>query len=220
MKKLVLLIIVGILNCGITTAQNANRSGFFMELGIGGLVGNTPRTSISVVDNIVFSKCLSGSVVDFGLGARIRMSNHWSYEVKAESQIPLNNPVNALVGRFLPIGFRYTSSELWRNYSWYAHFDLGGAITVNRGVIGLGNINLDDTVIGPSSTEADYMDIKGYVGLEGYGTAYSLGIGVNLTTHLYIEGAFGGQMIFKGFGKNGLGLLNYGTVSGIVGYRF
>ena len=78
MKRYVLLILVAILTSGISTAQHANRSGFFLEAGIGGLVGNTPRNSFSITDNVMYYKCLSGAAADFGLGARARMNNHWA----------------------------------------------------------------------------------------------------------------------------------------------
>lgn len=226
--------LLSILTSGIATAQNANRSGFFMELGIGGMVGDTPLSSISITDNVVYYKCLTGAAADFGLGGRFRFADHWAYEIKAEAQIPLDNPVNALVGRALPIGFRYISGELWRNYSIYAHINLGGAVSVNRGIIGRGNIDFnssdnkniidyikdhgwEDGVLTP---DLPTSDLKGYVGLEGYGVAYSLGIGVNITTHLYLEGCLNAQSIIGGYGKDGKGMLNYGNASCVIGYRF
>lgn len=226
--------LMSILTIGIVKAQNANRSGFFMELGIGGLVGNTPRSSLSIADNIVYYKCVSGAAVDFGMGARFKTSNHWAYEFKAEGQIPLSNPANALVGRLLPVGFRYTSGELWRNYSIFVHLNIGGAITVCNGMVGRDNLRMNaseankisDIILSESSAaevlypDTPEMKIKGYVGLEGYGVAYSAGIGINLTTHLYVEGCFNAQAMFNCFGKNGKETLNYGIAALILGYRF
>lgn len=210
---------MAILTSGLAVAQNANRHGFFIEAGVGGLVGNTPRTSISVVDNVMYYKCLSGAVADFGLGGRFRIGNQWAYETKAEVQISFTNPINALVGRVLPIGFRFTSVEFWRNYSIYAHLNLGAAITGNSGIIGRENLisNSKYMTIYPNTTETD---IKGYVGMVSYGIAYSTGVGVNITTHLYLEGCFSAQTLFSCFGKNGKGIINYGIVSCVIGYRF
>ena len=211
MKKIILLILLAILTSGIAAGQNANRSGFFMELGIGGLVGDTPRSSISITDNVVSYKCLAGAAADFGLGGRIRIGNHWAYEIKAEAQMPLSNPIFSLVGRGLPIGFRYTSIEFLKNYSLYAHFNLGGAIVVNRGMVDydqLWTANMNDSKLG-------YVD-----GGEGYGAAYSAGFGLNITTHLYAECVFNGQAMFRSYGKDGSGTHNYGVVGCIVGYRF
>lgn len=211
MKKVFLVLVMAILTSGIATAQNANRTGFFLEVGIGGLVGNTPRNSFSVTDNVMYYKCLSGAAADFGLGARLRMNNHWAYEFKAEATIPLVNPIHALVGRCLPLGFRYTSPEIWRNYSLYTHFNLGGAIVVNRGMMwGGGNILYPNT---------EDFNIK-YNGEEGYGIAYSLGIGANITTHFYAEACLNAQAMFDVFGKEGIGMANYGMIAFLFGYRF
>lgn len=212
MKKEILVLVMAILSIGIATAQNANHTGFFLEAGIGGLVGNTPRTNIiSVTDNVMYYKCLSGAAADFGLGRRTRMSNHWAYEFKVEATIPMSNTINTLVGRCL-FGFRYTSPEIWRNYSLYTHFDLGGAIVANRGII-MGH----DNIIYPNTEELKirYKDYE-----EGFGVAYSLGIGANITTHFYAEACLNAQAMFDVFGKNGLGMANYGVIAFLLGYRF
>ncbi|MDE7420574.1 MAG: hypothetical protein K2N35_10230 [Muribaculaceae bacterium] len=198
---------MAILSSGIAMAQNANRHGFFLELGIGGLVGDTPRSSIFTTDNVLKYKYLSGGSADFGLGGRVRFGNHWAYEIKAEAQFPFANPIHSLVGRALPIGFRYTSVEIYRNYSLYTHFNLGGAVTMNRGLCN------SDQLLLPNMNEVslDYV---------GFGAAYSLGVGVNITTHLYIEAVFNGQVILESYGKNGKGTNNYGMVGCVAGYRF
>ena len=208
MKKVLILLLLVILSVGVTKAQNANRNGFFLELGVGGLVGSTPRSSILVTDNIVKYKCLTGGASEVGLGARFRFANHWAYEIKAEAQFPFANPIHSLVGRVLPIGFRYTSVELYKNYSLYGHFNIGGAIVVNGGICDELPVNMNEDKLG-------YVD-----GGERYGAAYSLGLGINITTHLYIEAVFDGQVIFNSYGKTGLNTNNYGMVGCVVGYRF
>lgn len=212
-------------------AQNANRSGFFLEAGIGGMIGDSPRTSISVTNNVMSYKCISGTVGDFGLGVRLRVANHWAYEIKAEGQFPFKKPLQALVGRFLPVGFRYTSGELWRNYSIYAHVNFGGAITVNNGIIGRDNLKHSSTsvidmikddyhgsfVLFPNTPETE---IIGYVGNEGYGVSYSAGVGVNLTNHLYIEACLNAQTLFNCYGQKGKGSITNGVAGCIIGYKF
>lgn len=211
---------MAILVAGVATAQNANRHGFFLELGVGGIVGSTPRTGVSIVGNTVYSKCLSGAAADFGFGGRFRIKNHWAYEVKAEAQIPVNNPRYSLVGRIMPVGFRYTSSELWRNYSCYAHFNLGGALCVTRGNVTY-NLRDNNAFVGNYFIDAPYeINIRNEGGEEGWGISYSVGTGINLTTHLYLEANYSSQVMFNSYRKHGHEILNYGIVAGVVGYRF
>ena len=231
MKKIIFILLGILFIVGMASAQNANRSGFFLEAGVGGMVGDSPRTSITVENNVMQYKCISGTVADFGMGVRMRFANHWAYEIKAEGQFPLEKPLQALVGRFLPIGFRYTSGELWRNHSIFAHINLGGAITVNNGIIGEGNLHHSSTnvidmikddhhgsfVLFPNTPETE---IIGYVGKEGYGISYSAGVGVNLSNHLYIEGCLNAQSFFNSFGQNGKGIVTGGVATFILGYRF
>ena len=215
MKRFLILIILTLSFAGLTSAQNANRSGFLVEVGIGGMVGNTPRSSILITNNVMQYKCASGTAVDLGLGYRFRFKSHWAYELKAEVQTGLSDPVNTLVGRFLPLGFRYTSVEVWRNYSLFVHFNIGGAVSVNRGVIAYDNFE-NDTFY-PNTPD---RPIKGYVGKEGFGPAYSLGLGANITTHFYAEACWDGQALIDSYGKNGRGIVNGGIVAFILGYRF
>lgn len=174
------------------------------------MVGNTPRSSILINNNVVTYKCLSGVAADFGFGGRFRFNKHWAYEVKGEAQIPFANPIYSMSVRVLPVGFRYTSNEVWRNYSLYAHANLGGVIIVNRGVYE----RYGDTLF-PKNEE-----IKLNSQSSGYGIGYSVGIGVNLTTHLYAEACYNGQAFFNVFGKTGMGTNNFGIIAFLVGYRF
>ena len=214
MKRFFVLTLLAVLISGIATAQNANRSGFFLEAGVGGLIGNTPRSSISTSNNVMYYKCLSGTAVDFGFGGRFRIGNHWAYELKIDIQSPLSSPYNNIIGRFLPVSFRYTSPEIYRNYSLYAHMNLGASIVANRGIIEYESF---DTTLFPNTPSEEIKGLKGNVGL---GPAYSLGIGVNITTHVYLEAFCNGQAIIGAYGKNGNEFINYGLVGVLVGYRF
>ncbi|MDE6741404.1 MAG: hypothetical protein K2J58_03635 [Muribaculaceae bacterium] len=213
MKRFFILIILVFSLAGLACAQNANRSGFLVEVGIGGMVGDTPRSSILVTNNVMQYKCASGAAVDLGLGFRFRFKSHWAYELKVEGQTALSAPMHTLTGRFLPLGFRYTSVEVWRNYSLFVHFNIGGAVAMNRGVIRY----LNNETFYPNTPD---RPIKGYAGEEGYGPAYSLGLGANVTTHFYAEACWNGQVIFDGYRKNGKDMLNDGIVAFILGYRF
>lgn len=223
MKRYILLVLVAILSLGIATAQNANRNGFFLEAGIGGLIGDTPRMSITIVDNVVYNKCVYGTAADLGLGGRFRIGNHWAYELKAEGMIPLCDPINAVVGRFLPIGFRYTSGELWKNYSIYAHANIGGAMTGLNGKTESCNLEYSNSdshtnsgIIVPDGTTTIKLKTKDCT----FGASYSFGLGINLSTHLYLEGCFNAQFMFDVFGKDGIGTANYGMIAFLIGYRF
>lgn len=213
--------LMSILTIGIVKAQNANRSGFFMELGIGGFVGNTPRTSFSIEDNVMKYKCLNGTAADFGLGGRMRIKSHWAYEFKVDTQIPFKNMVDNLVIRLLPVGFRYTSSEILRNYSLYFHFNFGGVMSANNGIIVGGSYgNLEGDKEYPYlSNDVPEKKIRGFKKL-GYGIGYSVGIGANITQHFYMEGSFNAQVLFDCYSRNGKGIMNYGIPTFILGYRF
>ncbi len=214
MNKYLLLIVMAVTSiCGVT-AQNANRSGFFMEAGVGGVVGDNVRTEIIITDNVVREKYLSGMAGDFGLGFRLRIHRHWAYELKAEGMIPFKDPMHALVGRFLPVGFRYTSVELWRNYSLYGHFNIGGAISVNGGKFNYTKFKYKDYEYLYPNCEIKTKHNS------FFGVAYSVGIGINLTTHFYVEACYNGQSLFNCIGKKGKGTLNGGITGVIIGYRF
>lgn len=74
-----------------------------------------------------------------------------------------------------------------------------------------------DNIIYPNTEELKirYKDYE-----EGFGVAYSLGIGANITTHFYAEACLNAQAMFDVFGKNGLGMANYGVIAFLLGYRF
>ena len=224
MKRIFLLTLLAFLLSGIATAQNANRHGFFLEAGIGGMVGSTPRMSIEIVDNVVYNKCVYGTAVDLGLGGRFRIGNHWAYEVKAEGMIPLCDPINAIVGRFLPIGFRFTSGEVWKNYSVYAHANLGAALTGLSGEISRYNSSYSTQIVREYENDGiiipDASTIRLKLGDARVGASYSVGLGVNLNQHLYLEGCFDAQVMFNCCRKSADSILHFGAPLCVVGYRF
>lgn len=211
MKRIFMLFMSVIMVGFFASAQNANRKGLFLEAGIGGLIGNTPRTTLSVNNNVVQYECLTGTALNLSCGRRSRINKHWTYELQCDFQIPFEKPSQNLILKILPLGFRYYSSEFFKNYSLYCHFNVGGAATFNSGVISyIRDLNLNNP-----TEDVEHCDYS-----IGGGIAYLIGVGVNLTTRLYIEGRLSSQLIFNGFGKDGKGLLHYGMPAGVIGYRF
>lgn len=64
MKRIFMLFMSVIMVGFFASAQNANRKGLFLEAGIGGLIGNTPRTTLSVNNNVVQYECLTGTALN------------------------------------------------------------------------------------------------------------------------------------------------------------
>ncbi len=130
MKKLLAIILL--LLAGVTgaIAQNANRRGFFVEAG-GVSYWGERRLDATIG-------------VDVSLGYRVRIANHWAYEGRIGFDSPFKEFDLCYDIYFLPVGFRYTSSELVGNQSIYAFADLGISGQQHRrgrgltGVVGVG----------------------------------------------------------------------------------
>lgn len=211
MKKLLILFVMLTASTALSLAQNANRSGFFLEAGAGATVGSTPRVSYTLTNNDFTFKCASGLSVDFGLGYRLRTSSHWAYEFKANAQSVTSYLKDSFVARALPVGFRYTSVEIWRNFSLYCHFNIGAALATNNGKID----PYSDLDISGNDTP-----IEGFKDQLGCGPACSLGIGINLTTHFYMEYCWDSQAVFNTCGNDGKGMHHWGMSGLVIGYRF
>lgn len=211
MKKLLILFVMLTASTALSLAQNANRSGFFLEAGAGATVGSTPRVSYTLTNNDFTFKCASGLSVDFGLGYRLRTSSHWAYEFKANAQSVTSYLKDSFVARALPVGFRYTSVEIWRNFSLYCHFNIGGALAAGRGKIDPWS---------DLKPDAHYVPVEGFDDDLGFGAACSLGLGINLTTHFYMEYCWDSQAIFGAYGKDGKGTYHWGMSGLVIGYRF
>lgn len=211
MKKNLFLILCMIF-LGISGyAQNANRKGFFIEAGFGGLVGNSIRNCVKITDNTLQYKCLSGSIVGLDFGGRFRSSKHWAYEFKLGCQTCLSDPVYGICFRILPVGFRYTSIEVWRNISLYTHFNFGASIGLNDG-----KMPRPDIMFFPNTP---FIDIEESAS-SGIGLGYSIGFGANVTNHCYLEFCYNAQALFDCIGNKGLGTVNGGLLGGVIGYRF
>lgn len=215
MKKFLLMLLVLTAAIPGAMAQNANRSGFFLETAVGGITGSTPAIGYSAKDGKVSAYCLSGTAVNFALGFRRATARHWAYEFRMEGQIDTETHGKELSARLLPIGFRYTSPELVRNNSLFFHFNVGGALVTP-------NASPEDALprynghINPNSPRKDAKALDD----NSYGAAYELGIGVNLSNHFYVEALWDSQVMLDTFGKEGKKALHWGMVGARIGYRF
>lgn len=198
-------------------AQNANRSGFFIEAGVGGACGNTPRTALLHQDGQVLVKYASGGVFDGYLGGRFRTSNHWAFDIRLGAQAAFSALKPTLTIKAMP-GMRYTSNELFGNVSLYGALVVGGAFGFGYGLCG--------SVI-PENGEYKLDDLKhrwhlgtDYEQDDLWGVSYMIAVGLNVTTHFYAGLLWDGQYMFA---------LNQGTIFpnpswgmlGVqLGYRF
>lgn len=208
MRKFAIFIALLLAIIGTGFAQNANRKGFFIEAGVGGMIGENPRTEVLLIDDVLQYRFAAGPALDFGLGGRFRISSHWSYEIKLEYIAPFSNMGNAFTLRALPLGVRYISNELTRNISLYSHINLGYALCAISG-------HYFDNLQHYNKLNA--FESGGDV---GNGISLSIGLGVNITTHLYLEGFCNPQCLYQCFGINGDGTIFGGMAGVMIGYRF
>lgn len=203
-------------------AQNANRSGFFAEFGAGGFTGKTPRTSVTrTLDDKFEYTIAKGCALDLSLGYRLRFSNHWAYEWRFGLEASAKE-FNALFNpKIFPVGFRYTSSEFFRNNSFYVHVNLGISSCPN-GVIE--DIRYTTWRQGLHKTLGSSF---GFVLDCAMGFVYSFGCGVNLTNNLYAGIVYDAQILAcVGGGDNriyhhgGSRNIYWGTPGVRFGYRF
>lgn len=177
--------------CGY--AQNANRSGFFLEIGAGSVVGESSYTDtkeeFSVIDGslAVISKVKrdNGFKFNVGTGYRLAVSNNWAIELKA-----MGVKYNDIAVKLMP-GARYTSKELFSNVSMYIAPNIGACLYIG-----------------------DYHAL--------FGLGYSLGLGLNLTERISIGAVFEGHYLFDDIWWTDLELEspNWGTIGINIGYRF
>lgn len=200
MKRLFWFIVLLMANIFTICAQNSNRSGLFIEVGLGGVVGSTPTEREHEENGVIHLEGASGASFQIAIGGRVPIINrHWAYEGKIEALSSFSNLDVSLVLRCLPLGLRYSSSEIWKNISLYGHFDLGAALSRNNG--------------------NHYKEkIQGWMDGTG-GLAYSLGLGLNLTPRIYLECSWNGQSLFNAKGKTREGTLTGGIMGVTLGYR-
>lgn len=164
MKKTIILALI--LFCGLSLwGQNANRSGFFVELGAN-KVFNGPRYNRYDSDINIDGKQydvyyrLSG-LYDLDLGYRLAFARHWAFDIAAGVQTDFINREVASewysVCKLIP-GFRYTSSEIFANMSLYAnaHIHVGYMISYHFEDCNNGFVYGYDVGVGLNFTHAFY----------------------------------------------------------------
>lgn len=156
MLKKILFTIFAIVACAtVAFAQNANRNGFFIELGAGGFAFNPPVAHESVnyipssttggVPNSItrqdILQYVGGVQLNAGLGYRYAFARSWAVELRAESLIDLD--IDLFLLKVMP-GVRYTTPELGKNISMYTALNAGVALNFDSSkLVGFaGNVEL------------------------------------------------------------------------------
>lgn len=194
MKKLLLLLICILMTASGMHAQNANRSGFFLELQGGAAFGEVLKYSRYSDD---MSKLKGGAVGCFDIGYRWATSTHFAFGGKIGIWDNFAEFGNTLQIRFMP-GMRWTSKDFGsKNMSAFISFNTGYALT-------------------PKEELPQFVPIQ-------------LGVGLNLTTHLYAGivfdysiCAYGGLIYDEKYQNNWYNIEanSYPALSIKLGYRF
>ncbi len=223
--KRILLLIAGVVVALGAVAQNANRSGFVVEAGVGGFVGKTPRTSVTATnDHKIIVTFANGCALDLAVAYRLRLSTHWAYEWRLGLEAAANHFNPFFNPKIFPVGFRYTSKEVYRNNSIYASLNLGisswprGTYPTEYPYGGKELEPGEHKNFGASM--ADFGDIiKGV-----YGVVYSVGLGVNITPKLWVGVTWDAQFNFTTYHslyrEREFEHLYWGSIGARVGYRF
>ena len=217
MKKVLLLLIFCVLAATAATAQNANRTGFFIEGAVGGTTGTTPRTSYGLDNGNLTLYHAHSTSVNLTFGFRVRISRYAAYEITAEAQSPVDAIKTQPVFKAMPISFRFTTPEFWRNYSFYFNFRVGGAVG-NKGILRSysGEGLLESSVELGKNNRHDLRFFKEVSG----GVAYQIGFGLNITTHFYAGFSWDAQYMFEQYRENITENLHWGMAGLRLGYRF
>lgn len=225
MKRIYLFLILTVSAFLSATAQNANRSGFFFEAGMGGTFGKTPMVSATYGQNYDFSiNFAKGGMWNFGFGQRIKTSTHFAYEIKVNAQSAFKDILPAGLLKVYPLGLRYTSIELWDNMSLYATASAGMSFGIKPNEIDGIPISYEDgRYIYDSSkcffTPGDTYKFK-TSGKSSSGVAYAVGVGINVTTHFSAGLVLDGQYMLLSPNRIGRYSYNWGTIGGNIAYRF
>lgn len=140
MKKILLIAMVMLGVVFTSNAQNANRSGLFVELSPGIYVGNTPALDVETKQTVVGNKYvteivekhLSGLNLEIAAGYRWAFARHWALDAKVGFSLPTSRTNELWTIEILP-GLRYTSKELGSsNVSLFAGFNAGLGIQVSE----------------------------------------------------------------------------------------
>lgn len=214
MKKIliVLAVIIAGLTSGLTaSAQNANRNGFFMEAGIGGLTGNTPRSAVALDGKNLMAYYASGADFNVYLGGRKRIGSNMAFDFRVGLQAPLSGLTTAPAVKGMP-GLRYTSNEIFGNMSIYGFAAVGYAL-------GFSYNNLPDQQLPDDGTKVSFNAFDDEL-TAANGVAYQLGVGMNLTTHFYAGFIWDAQYMFNQTRLEYKENIHWGMAGLQIGYRF
>ena len=160
-------------------AQNANRSGFFIEGGVGLPVGSLPVKGTKWENNKLYLLRPSGPDVNIAIGYRRATSRVFAWELKAEASTMPSSFSNATVIALMP-GIRYTTKELFGNTSMYFGFDAG---------VAMGQLNDDyyyyegryNEITLNTPKESDFSDGD----FSSLGGKINLSVGFNISSSFY-----------------------------------
>ena len=218
MKKVLLILTFCLIAAAAAVAQNANRNGFFMEVAVGGTTGSTPQTSYGILDGNLTVFHAHGTSVNFTLGARRRISSYAAYEFALELQSPTDAFTTQPVAKLMPLSFRFTTPEFWRNFSFYINFRLGGAFG-NKGKLDYFDAYYPDPSDILVLRSDERRDVALFEEVAG-GAAYQLGFGVNLSNHFYAGFSWDAQYMFDQYRNGKAENLHWGMAGLLLGYRF
>lgn len=212
MKKLLLTLLA---LCAIVgaSAQNANRKGFFVEVGVGGSVGDTPLMGLSMQGQDLLAHYAGGTVLNLAFGPRFRTGEYTAFDFRVEAQSNTSKITKSLVLKAMP-GIRITTGELFGNVSMYIALNVGGAMA-DSGCI---YMYWEDEFI---SNDGTIYEPGLYSDAISPGVAYSVGFGLNITTHFYGGFLWDAQYMINSTRDNLTRTnLHYGMAGLRLGYRF
>ncbi|MDE6301138.1 MAG: hypothetical protein K2M19_05440 [Muribaculaceae bacterium] len=148
MKRLIAIVISALIFAVSVTAQNANRKGFFAEIGVGASVGNMPVHE--VVQNNVFKS--GGAALNGAVGYRIATSVKCAFDAKLLVGTTTKGSSTTLVVGPL-VGFRYFFYEFAGNKSLFVGGNIGTVYNDNFGSFGgayqlLAGVNITNHLYG------------------------------------------------------------------------
>lgn len=213
MKKLLLILafIITVVTSGF--AQNANRSGVFLEAGAGTYFGKLPLSRIQWKDNKLSVLKVADPDINFALGYRRATSRVFAWEIRVEGAID-GNVSSATVVAVMP-GFRFTTKEIFGNTSVYFGLNLGVALGTSQ--------YFDYIILNQDSNSSNDLD--------AYGGKILLYGGLNIT-HSFYAGVYlnlngiSDQMSEFGTSSSGSDFLSdkglnlWGSFALRLGYRF
>lgn len=213
MKKIIPIIILLVACSTSNYAQNANRSGFFIEGGAGFLVGNPPIKKVIWKDNVLSAVKPSGPDINLGLGYRRASSRAFAWEVKTQFSI-VPSAKNTMNLAILP-GIRYTTTEIFSNTSLYFGLNVGFALGTESSFYAPGMY--------PDQNWERSPDIYDFCSVGG---KINLTAGFNVSSSFYAGLYFDYSIMNSQFGRleqletENFDVNSWGSVGVRLGYRF